>query len=73
MPMVTPDGDVLENDCPIQDQFPAYAALDPAVLDLEAWEELEQACLEAAALELRGDASATGAETVIAAVGRLGD
>jgi Fe-S-cluster containining protein len=73
MPMVTPDGDVLENDCPIRDRFPAYAALDPAMFDLEAWEEREQACLEAAALELRGDTNAAGGETVIAAVGRLGD
>jgi len=70
MPMVTPDGDVLENDCPIRDQFPAYAALDPAVFDLEAWEAREQACLEAAALELRGDIGAAGSETEIAAVGR---
>jgi Fe-S-cluster containining protein len=70
MPMVTLDGDVLENDCPIRDQFPEYAALDPAVFDLEGWEEREQACLEAAALELRRDTGAAGSETVIAAVGR---
>lgn len=70
MPMVTLDGDVLGNDCPIREQFPAYAALDPAVFDLEGWETMEQACLEAAALELRGDIGAAGGETVIAAVGR---
>ena len=70
MPMITPDGDILENDCPIQVQFPAYAALDPAVFDLGAWEEEEQACLEAAALELRGTIDAAGSETVIAAIGR---
>jgi len=70
MPMITLDGDVLENNCPIQVQFPAYAALDPAVFDLNGWEEEEQACLEAAALELRGAIAAAGSETVIAAVGR---
>ena len=70
MPMVTHGGDVLENDCPIREQFPGYAALDPAVFDLEGWEDGEQACLEAAALELRGDIGAAGKETVIAAVGR---
>lgn len=69
MPMITPDGAILENDCPIQDRFPGYATLDPAGFDLEAWEEEEQACLELAALELRGDPAAATGETIIAALG----
>lgn len=31
---VTPDGDVLENACPIQSDFPDYAALPPTPFDL---------------------------------------
>ncbi|MES2124817.1 MAG: YkgJ family cysteine cluster protein [Gemmatimonadota bacterium] len=31
---VTPDGDVLENACPIQSGFPGYAALPPTPFDL---------------------------------------
>jgi Fe-S-cluster containining protein len=68
MPMITPDGAVLENDCPIQSRFPAYAALDPAMFDLEEWEAEEEACLELAALELRGDPGAAAGETIIAAM-----
>jgi Fe-S-cluster containining protein len=68
LPMMTADGLVLENACPIQDQFPAYAALDPQLFDLEALEATETACLEAAALELFGSPSELGFETTIAAV-----
>lgn len=65
--MLTLDGRLLENGCPIQDRFPGYAGLDPVPFDLDALEVEEVACLEAAALALRGAPSAAGAETTIAA------
>ncbi len=68
LPMMTADGLVLENACPIQEQFPAYAALDPQLFDLEALETTETACLEAAALELFGTPGELGFETTIAAI-----
>ena len=68
LPIVTADGDVLENACPIQEDFPAYAALDPQPFDLEALEAVEQACLGTAAEALLGNPSESGFETVIAAV-----
>ena len=68
LPMITADGLLLENACPIQERFPAYAALDPVPFDLEAIEAEEAACLEAAALELRGRLDAAVAETTIAAL-----
>jgi Fe-S-cluster containining protein len=71
MPMVTPEGAILENDCPIQGRFPIYAALEPQVFDLEQWEEREVACLEAAALELRGDVRCAGEEMVVAGAALL--
>lgn len=68
LPMLTAEGILLENACPIQDRFPAYAALDPIPFDLEALEAEEAACLEAAALELRGSLDGAGSETTIAAL-----
>ncbi len=68
LPMMTAEGLVLENGCPIQDDFPAYAALDPQLFDLEALELEETACLEAAATVLFGSPSELGFETTIAAV-----
>jgi Fe-S-cluster containining protein len=68
LPMMTAEGLVLENACPIQDEFPAYAALDPQLFDLEALELEETACLEAAASVLFGSPSELGFETTIAAV-----
>ena len=64
--ITTPAGRVIENSCPIQDQFPAYAALPPMSLDLEALEETEIACLEAASVELFGTPLWSGFETTIA-------
>ncbi len=40
----TVGGEVLENACPIQDQFPGYAELRPAPLDLEQLEVALDAC-----------------------------
>lgn len=68
LPLLTADGDVLENACPIQDQFPAYAALDPVPFDLDYLEDRESRCQEEAALALFGDAGQSGYETTIAAV-----
>lgn len=68
LPMMTADGLVLENACPIQEQFPAYAALDPHLFDLEALEATEAACLDAAATELFGSPAESGFETTIAAI-----
>ncbi len=68
LPMITAGGLLLENACPIQEQFPAYASLDPVPFDLEALEAEEQACLEAAALALHGRTDAAPGETIIAAV-----
>ncbi len=65
LPMLTSQGEVIENACPIQDQFPAYAALDPQLFDLEALELLEAACVEEAAAAMGVDAEF---ETTIAAV-----
>lgn len=67
LPMLTTEGDVLENACPIQDQFPGYAALDPAPFDLEAVESEADAASEAAARTLFGDPRAARFETTIAA------
>lgn len=70
LPMLTGEGEVLENACPIQERFPTYQALDPLPFDLEALEAAETACLEAAALALWGTPTARDRETTIAAVAR---
>ena len=61
-----PDGRALPNGCPIQADFPAYAALAPQPFDLAAFEETEQACLEEAGLLLFGGADSARFETTIA-------
>ncbi len=68
LPLLTADGEVLENACPIQEEFPAYAALDPVPFDLAALEDREGACQEAAAQVLFGEPGRSGFETTIAAV-----
>jgi Fe-S-cluster containining protein len=65
--MITPIGRVIENACPIQDAFPAYAALPPQRFDLEALELEEIECQRAAARRLFGDAGWSEYETTIAA------
>lgn len=40
----TPDAGVLENFCPIQDEFPDYAALAPTPFDLMAFEAAAERC-----------------------------
>ena len=64
--IVTPTGRIIENACPIADQFPDYMALPPQPLDLESWEETERACLEAASMEILGTPSWGNFDTTIA-------
>lgn len=66
--MRTPIGRVIENACPIQDRFPAYAALAPLPFELEAFEEVEAECLRAAAERRFGNPDRAAYETTIAAV-----
>jgi Fe-S-cluster containining protein len=66
--MRTPAGRVIENACPIQDRFPGYGELAPAVFDLEELEEREAECLRAAALRRFGEGDRWCFETTIAAV-----
>lgn len=61
---LTPDGDLLENLCPIQDRFPDYAALAPTPLDLMAFE------VAAAEEDLAAMAAGWHATTVAGAVAR---
>jgi Fe-S-cluster containining protein len=64
--MTAVDGRVLANGCPIQDEFPAYAALPPQPFDLAAFEQAEEACLVEAGLVVSGSAAGAGHETTIA-------
>lgn len=68
--MRSPAGRVIENHCPIQDRFPGYASLPPVPFALEAFEEIEAACLGAAARRRFGDAGRGEFETTIAAAVR---
>jgi Fe-S-cluster containining protein len=68
LPMMTAEGELLENACPIQDQFPEYARLDPQLFDLGALQDAEVSALEAAAKELRGGVELRDFETTIAAL-----
>lgn len=63
LPMMTAEGELLENACPIQDDYPAYSSLTPQLFDLGALHEAEIDALEAAARD--GDPLF---ETTIAAV-----
>ncbi|HWA56286.1 MAG TPA: YkgJ family cysteine cluster protein [Gemmatimonadales bacterium] len=68
LPMMTAEGELLENACPIQEQFPDYALLDPQLFDLGALQEAEDRHNEAAAERLFGDKGRAGFETTIAAI-----
>jgi len=59
-------GRVMENGCPIQEEFPAYAALPAQQFDLDAFEQREEACLGEAGLALFQSATQAGYETTIA-------
>lgn len=60
------DDRTLANACPIQDQFPEYAALPAQTFDLTAFETKEEACLVEAGLVLFESTEAAGYETTIA-------
>jgi Fe-S-cluster containining protein len=66
LPMLALSGDVIENVCPIQESFPAYAAFPPVLFDLEQF--------EAAAEVLNAQAELDGwtSTTVAGAVSRGG-
>jgi len=64
--MVTREGESIANACPIQDQFPAYAALPPQPFDLADFGDLETPCLEDAAEALLGSPELATFETTIA-------
>ena len=64
--IITPTGRVIENACPIAGEFLDYERLPPQPLDLEALEDLEVACLEAASVELFNNPNQNGFETTIA-------
>jgi Fe-S-cluster containining protein len=65
--MRTPAGRTIDNACPIQERFPGYASLLPVMFELEAFEEVELACLREAAERRFGDPERWGFETTIAA------
>ena len=65
--MMTAEGELLENACPIQEQFPDYALLDPQLFDLGALQDAEGPLLEAAAKELGVDVEFETTISVIAA------
>jgi Fe-S-cluster containining protein len=67
--MRTPTGRLIENACPIQEQFPGYAELGPVPFELEALEGEEIGCLREAARRRLGDAERWEFETTITAVG----
>ncbi len=62
----TPDGHVIENECPIQGEYPEYESLAPQVFDLDGWEGAEAEALIHAAERLFGDAGGSGYETTVA-------
>ncbi len=68
VPMMTAEGELLENACPIQEQFPDYALLDPQLFDLEALQVQEAGHNEVAAERLFGSRERAGFETTISAV-----
>jgi Fe-S-cluster containining protein len=68
LPMMTAEGEILENACPIQEQFPDYALLDPQLFDLGALQDAEIRANEEAAAALFGTADRASFETTIAAV-----
>jgi Fe-S-cluster containining protein len=64
-------GAVLENACPIQEDFPEFRDLPPQEFDLEAWEAEETTALPLAAVELFADEECSGYETTIAGAALL--
>jgi Fe-S-cluster containining protein len=70
--MRTEAGEVLENACPIQEEFPAYRDLAPQGFDLAGWDAEEAHTLPIAARRLFGVAGRATYETTIAGAVQLG-
>lgn len=68
LPMMTAEGELLENACPIQEQFPDYALLDPQLFDFGSLQDAEIALNAEAAEVLFGSRDRAGFETTISAV-----
>jgi Fe-S-cluster containining protein len=68
LPMMTAEGELLENACPIQEQFPDYALLDPQLFDFGSLQDAEIRFNAEAAEVLFGDKKKAEYETTIAAV-----
>lgn len=64
--LLTDRGDVIDNACPIQDDFPAYQSLAPQPFDLTRWEVGEERAQAMAAEVLFGSNGETGFETTVA-------
>lgn len=69
--MITPAGRLIENSCPIQSDFPTYAALPPQPFDLEGLELAELEALQGAARRLFGTVDELDYETTIASAALL--
>jgi Fe-S-cluster containining protein len=67
LPMDAGPRRIIENACPIQDRFPAYAELAPVPFELEVCEAEEAGCLRAAAGRRFANETQAGFETTIAA------
>lgn len=68
---IGPDA-VLENACPIREEFPEYRDLPPQEFDLPAWERDEAAALRSAGQELFGSPERSIYETTIAGAVLIG-
>lgn len=62
----TLEGQVIENACPIQDDFPEYRRLEPQVFDMSGWDVAQEPLLASASRELFGTTEWSGYETTIA-------
>jgi Fe-S-cluster containining protein len=65
-------GELLENACPIQEEFPAYRDLPPQAFDLAGWDAEEARILPLAARRLLGATGRATYETTIAGAVQLG-
>jgi Fe-S-cluster containining protein len=64
--MRTPEGQVIENACPIQEDFPEYLRLEPQVFDMSRWDVAQEPLLDSASRELFGTTEWSGYETTVA-------
>lgn len=64
--VLTPDGQVVENACPIQADYPAYQQLPPQRFDLDAWDQADAPARLLASEELFGSSEYHEYETTVA-------